>query len=177
MDINGDASTSGRITGATVVSAIEVRAVRRRLCGILVFDLKAVIHSLTKVPPERQKILGLVKGKLPPDQDRISDLRLTSGKKFSLIGTPEGDEIKDPSQLESLPDVVNDMDVDFSDNTALSATYKNDQRNIRKVREATEKLNVNIMYPMRPGKKLLVSNQLDVARDEASGTRNARFKP
>jgi ubiquitin-like domain-containing CTD phosphatase 1 len=36
-----------------------------------VFDLKGILHSLTKVPPERQKILGLVKGKLPPDQTRM----------------------------------------------------------------------------------------------------------
>ncbi|KAF8077779.1 NLI interacting factor-like phosphatase-domain-containing protein [Lyophyllum atratum] len=112
-----------------------------------VFDLKTAIHNLTKVPPERQKILGL---------DRIADLRLVPGKKFSLVGTPEGDEIKDPSQLEFLPDVVNDLDFDFSDNIAASAAYKNDQRNIRKVREATEKLNVNIIHSLRPGKKLLV---------------------
>ncbi|KAG6917925.1 hypothetical protein DXG01_000362 [Tephrocybe rancida] len=121
-----------------------------------VFDLKAAIHTLTRVPPERQKILGLVKGKLPPNQGRISDLRLAPGKKFTLVGTPEGDEIKDPSQLENLPDVVNDLDVDFSDNAAASAVYKNDQRNIRKVKEATEKLNVNIIHPLRQGKKLLV---------------------
>ena len=36
-----------------------------------VFDLKAALQSLTDVPPERQKILGLVKGKLPPDQERV----------------------------------------------------------------------------------------------------------
>lgn len=36
-----------------------------------VYDLKAALHSLTEVPPERQKILGLVKGKLPPDQARV----------------------------------------------------------------------------------------------------------
>ena len=32
-----------------------------------VFDLKAAIYSLTSVPPERQKLIGLVKGKLPPE--------------------------------------------------------------------------------------------------------------
>jgi len=36
-----------------------------------VFDLKALLQSLTDVPPERQKILGLVKGKLPPDEERV----------------------------------------------------------------------------------------------------------
>ena len=34
-------------------------------------DLKALLQSLTDVPPERQKILGLVKGKLPPDDETM----------------------------------------------------------------------------------------------------------
>ncbi|RXW22313.1 hypothetical protein EST38_g3536 [Candolleomyces aberdarensis] len=121
-----------------------------------VFDLKTSLRDLTKVPIERQKILGLVKGKLPPDQARVADLGLTPGKKFSLIGTPEGDEIKDPSKLESLPDVVNDLDVDFTENMAASNRYQHDARNIRKVKEMTAKLNVNIITPLRPGKRLLV---------------------
>ena len=33
-----------------------------------VFDLKSSLFSLTNVPPDRQKILGLVKGKLPSDE-------------------------------------------------------------------------------------------------------------
>lgn len=41
-----------------------------------VYDLKAALHSLTEVPPERQKILGLVKGKLPPDQGRVLVINL-----------------------------------------------------------------------------------------------------
>ncbi|KIK08238.1 hypothetical protein K443DRAFT_588773 [Laccaria amethystina LaAM-08-1] len=121
-----------------------------------VFDLKSSLFELTKVPFERQKILGLVKGKLPPDQVRISDLGLVPGKKFTLVGTPEGDEIKDPSKLEFLPDVLNDLDVDFVENLAASAAYQQDKRNIRKVKEATEKLQVNIIHPLREGKKLLV---------------------
>jgi ubiquitin-like domain-containing CTD phosphatase 1 len=63
-----------------------------------VYDLKAKLFSLTNVPPERQKILGLVKSKLPPEDARVGDLKLISGKKFNLIGTPAGEEIKDPSR-------------------------------------------------------------------------------
>ncbi|KAH7911418.1 HAD subfamily IIID h [Hygrophoropsis aurantiaca] len=121
-----------------------------------VYDLKAALMSLTNVPLERQKILGLVKGKLPPDQARIADIKLISSRKFTLIGTPEGDEIKDPSQLEFLPDVVNDLDVDFTENPGAAMLYKNDQRNIRKVKEATQKLKINIIHPLREGKRLLV---------------------
>jgi len=121
-----------------------------------VFDLKAALYALTKVPSDRQKILGLVKGKLPPDQSRIADLSLVPGKKFTLVGTPEGDEIKDPSKLESLPDVINDLDVDFVENLAASNNYQHDARNIRKVQEATKNLQLNIIHPLREGKKLLV---------------------
>ncbi|KAJ7256467.1 HAD subfamily IIID h [Mycena haematopus] len=122
-----------------------------------VFDFKAALHKLTKVPPERQKILGLTKtNKLPPDQERIADLRLVTGKKFTLIGTPEGDEIKDPSRLEILPDVLNDLDRDFAEDPLASAEIKSDKRNVRKVQEATAALKIDIIHPLRPGKKLLV---------------------
>ena len=59
-------------------------------------------------------------------------------------------------ELEALPDVVNDLDVDFTENPAASRLYQQDARNIRKVQEATQNLKINIIYPLRPGKKLLV---------------------
>lgn len=55
-----------------------------------------------------------------------------------------------------MPDVVNDLDVDFTENPAASRSYQRDARNIRKVQEATQNLKINIIYPLRPGKKLLV---------------------
>lgn len=121
-----------------------------------IFDLKAALFSMTDVPPERQKILGLVKGRLPPEDGRIGDLGLISGKKFTLVGTPQGHELKDPNRMELLSDVVNDLDVDFSANPAAAESHKNDQRNIRKIREASEKLKINLIHPLREGKRLLV---------------------
>lgn len=76
--------------------------------------MKATLYSLTNVPLERQKIIGLVRGKLPPDEDTMyvhlnltkddaqlgfvrRSLKLVDGKKFTLVGTPEGDGLKDPS--------------------------------------------------------------------------------
>ncbi|KAH8826866.1 HAD subfamily IIID h [Flagelloscypha sp. PMI_526] len=126
------------------------------LARVSVYDLKVSLQNLTRVPPDRQKILGLVKGKLPPEQARIADLKLITGKKFTLVGTAEGDEFKDPSQIENLPDVINDLDVDFTKDPNASLRYKNDKRNIRKVKEASDALQVNIIHPLRPGKKLLV---------------------
>lgn len=54
----------------------------------------------------------------------------------------------------NLPDLINDLDVELTD--AALESYKRDRRNARKIREATEKLNVNIIFPLRPGKRLLV---------------------
>ena len=58
--------------------------------------------------------------------------------------------------MELLSDVVNDLDVDFSANPAAAESHKNDQRNIRKIREASEKLKINVIHPLREGKRLLV---------------------
>jgi len=61
-----------------------------------------------------------------------------------------------PTELENLPDVVNDLDIDFTENPTAGNAYQRDARNIRKVREVSEKLKVNIIHPLRPGRKLLV---------------------
>lgn len=56
--------------------------------------------SLTNVPPERQKLVGLTKGKLPGDEEAVVKLGLGAGattgklKEFMMIGTPEGEEAK-----------------------------------------------------------------------------------
>ncbi|KAH9817826.1 hypothetical protein DFH28DRAFT_1080954 [Melampsora americana] len=58
-------------------------------------DLKVMIYSLTAVPPDRQKILGLVPGKLPLDNVLLStiEFKMKRGAHFTLLGTPEEDTI------------------------------------------------------------------------------------
>ena len=46
--------------------------------------------------------------------------------------------------------------MDFTEDPAASLVYLNDQCNRRKVKEASEKLKINIIAPLREGKKLLV---------------------
>jgi ubiquitin-like domain-containing CTD phosphatase 1 len=60
------------------------------------------------------------------------------------------------TELEDLPDVFNDLDVDFSSHPEAAAAYLKDVRNHRKIREVTTKLKVEIMNPLRAGKGLLV---------------------
>lgn len=42
--------------------------VRPRVFLTICCHTQAIIYSLTSVPPERQKIIGLVKGKIPGDE-------------------------------------------------------------------------------------------------------------
>ena len=50
-------------------------------------------------------------------------------------------------------DMLKDIDIDVA---ALAWIYQKDPRTRRKIAEATNKLNLNIMYPLREGKKLAV---------------------
>ncbi|CAE6364645.1 unnamed protein product [Rhizoctonia solani] len=120
-----------------------------------VLDLKDKLFSVTRVPNERQKILGLVKGKLPDDSVRIAQLKFSPSKKFTLVGTPAGEEFKEISE-DQLPDVVNDLDLQIDAASAEAKSMAQDKRNIRKILEAAKNLSINVMYPLRPGKKLLV---------------------
>ena len=52
--------------------------------------------------------------------------------------------------------MVNDLDIDLAIDPVTAAAYINDQRNLRKIREHTAKLQLNIINPPRPGKRLLV---------------------
>ena len=51
-------------------------------------DLKVFLSFSTNVLPQRQKLLGLVKGKILPDQMVLATLNLKQGTKFILVGTP-----------------------------------------------------------------------------------------
>ena len=61
-------------------------------------QLKSHLSQLTKVPSERQKLLNLIKGKLPPDNVVISELLIENGHEFMLIGTADNEMIIQPEQ-------------------------------------------------------------------------------
>lgn len=71
------------------------------------------------------------------------------------MGTAEKDVFKDPSEMNKLPEVVDDLDYDFLPD------YKSDdvakmEVNQQKLREYAQKTEIRIINPLRPGKKLLV---------------------
>ncbi|GAA5869654.1 hypothetical protein JCM1840_000546 [Sporobolomyces johnsonii] len=121
-------------------------------------DLKAVLWSLTGVPPERMKLVGLVKGKLPGDEEEVVKLGLGDAapgkrKEFMMIGTPEGEEHKSVG-----PSVKDEADVDYAATEARKKAQQAAQsvRNRRKLKEAADALQIDQMAAPRPGKKLLV---------------------
>ncbi|KAK4703793.1 ubiquitin-like domain-containing CTD phosphatase 1, partial [Phenoliferia sp. Uapishka_3] len=137
-------------------------------------DLKAQIWSLVSVPPQRQKILGLVKGKLPPDEVEVSTF-LTEGKtkEFMMVGTPEGEEHKETNAALGVPEV--DIDYAAKESKAAQSRAVWNVRNRcvkpeasegvtssyvlyrRKLKEAADALGtIDLMNQPREGKKLLV---------------------
>jgi ubiquitin-like domain-containing CTD phosphatase 1 len=64
-------------------------------------DLKEMLCEITLVLPEKQKLLGLVKGKLPPDDTVVSHLDLKEMHNFMMMGTAEKDMIIEPVGVNS----------------------------------------------------------------------------
>ncbi|KAG0245409.1 hypothetical protein BGW41_000036 [Actinomortierella wolfii] len=105
--------------------------------------------ELTNVQPKRQKLM-LVKGKLPDDSVVLSSLSLKDNQTFLMMGTPEANVLKQP---EVMPDVYNDLEEDYVPDDETFANHALNQKNLKKV---IEKCEINLMHPLRPGKKLLV---------------------
>lgn len=114
-------------------------------------DFKRKIKDLTNVEPKRQKLLGLkYAGKpLQDDEVLVKDLQLKQNQKIMLMGTVEEkhlDDVPPPSD-----DVIDDFDTGLEE-----VDVKEHQDNLRKIQNRIDKLQINILNPPRPGKKLLV---------------------
>ncbi|KAJ3159931.1 hypothetical protein HDU86_001195 [Geranomyces michiganensis] len=117
-------------------------------------DLKQQLAGMTGVQPHRQKLMGLVKGKLPADSCLLSTLPdVKDGKTFMLMGTVEE---KIHTAPETLPEVLNDLDFDFLDYVPKDDSQKNDAKNIASLNEYAAKTKITVFNPLRDGKKLLV---------------------
>ncbi|KAL7413364.1 HAD-like domain-containing protein [Mrakia frigida] len=118
-----------------------------------VYDLKILIWSLTSVPIDRVKLIGLTSSRNPPEENAvIASLNLKSGKKFMMLGTSVENSFKDPTRLQQA-EVVDDLDVDY---TQAKIPPHLEPRNIRKIKETTAGMQLDLINPPRPGKKLLV---------------------
>ena len=124
-----------------------------------VLDVKLRLYEMTSVLPERQKIIGLVKGKLPEDSVRLQDVLLNvGGKDIMLLGTPENAIFKDPQFIASLPDVLDDFD-DYQASTDGHLNYPSlkDTPEVQdKLKRYTAKTDIDLLHPLDTGKKLLI---------------------
>ncbi|ORX40043.1 HAD-like domain-containing protein [Kockovaella imperatae] len=123
----------------------------------MVYDFREQIHRLTQVPPVRQKIIGLSKGKLGTETDsrRFGSLGVKKDCKFTLIGTPESDTFKDPAGLKAA--LEDDFDVSYGEFKAGTYTAPAaDPRNKRMIESIIQRVPITVMNEPRPGKKLLV---------------------
>ncbi|TXT15870.1 hypothetical protein VHUM_00373 [Vanrija humicola] len=124
----------------------------------LVYDLRAQIATLTSVPPDAQKILGLVRGKLGGDVDgtRIGTLGVKPNAKFTLVGTPEHLRFKEREG----PPPPDEFDIAYSSARPSGARKlippAEDPRNKRQVEKIIIKYPITVMNEPREGKGLLV---------------------
>ncbi|KAJ3178972.1 hypothetical protein HDU87_003241 [Geranomyces variabilis] len=113
-----------------------------------------MLADMTGVQPMRQKLMGLVKGKLPSDNVQLCELKdVKDGKTFMLMGTVEE---KIHTAPETLPEVLNDLDFDFLDYVPKDDSQKNDAKNIASLNEYAAKTKITVFNPLREGKKMLV---------------------
>ncbi|KAJ2901057.1 hypothetical protein IWW38_000022 [Coemansia aciculifera] len=59
-----------------------------------ILSVKALLEELTGIDAESQKLLGLVRGKLPRDSDTLVALGVSSGTTVRLVGTRQSDRLQ-----------------------------------------------------------------------------------
>ncbi|OAQ28018.1 HAD-superfamily subfamily IIID h [Linnemannia elongata AG-77] len=162
----GSAALGGMVTSTTIITQDHLNENNKRLISLTaqwngkklpfevdldytIGELKNKLMELTNVEPKRQKLM-LVRGKLPDDSVVLSSLSLKNNQTFLMMGTPEAKVIKAP---EVMPEVLNDLEEDYTPDDEAFASMAQNQKSLR---STIAKCDINIMHPMRQGKKLLV---------------------
>ncbi|KAJ2847484.1 hypothetical protein IWW36_003837 [Coemansia brasiliensis] len=107
---------------------------------------------------ESQKLLGLVKGKLPSNSETLESLGIKSSARVRLIGTRKADQLRsmtsalDESDSYNLP-AINDSDCLDATCSQMPVVVSNYKKKLDKVIGETK---VQVINPPRPGRKLLV---------------------
>lgn len=128
-------------------------------------EVKLILEERTRVLIKRQKLVGLVaqEGGSKGVHDALPLMHLNKTKaktsesvttyQFILMGTPEERIFVDPDQLDELPDVIEDFDLDFN---AGSEEWLRHVANGENLKKFTADTLIHIMNPPRQGKPLLV---------------------
>ncbi|KAJ2808957.1 hypothetical protein H4R20_000506 [Coemansia guatemalensis] len=128
-----------------------------------VISIKVLLEELTEVDSDSQKLLGLVKGKLPRDTDTLAVLGVKNGTKVRLVGTRLADQLKPREDswhdLDSdAPAIADDGETGVGDSSLGGGrehqVVSTDCR--QKLDKIIREAEVRIMSPPRPGRKLVV---------------------
>eukprot|EP00668_Euglena_longa_P015178 GGOE01019231.1.p1 GENE.GGOE01019231.1~~GGOE01019231.1.p1 ORF type:complete len:372 (+),score=125.93 GGOE01019231.1:26-1141(+) len=114
-------------------------------------DVKLALQALTNVQPDRQKIIGLTKGKILSDETRLRDLALKQNQKFMMMGTPE-----DRIQMKLVQPEFSVDEEGYEEDADNDFDIATNAMNIEKVRQKILKTEINFINPPRRGKRLLV---------------------
>ncbi|KAJ2845962.1 hypothetical protein J3B02_004534 [Coemansia erecta] len=134
-----------------------------------VLSVKVLIEELTEIDSDSQKLLGLVKGKLPKDSDTLVDLGVADGTKIRLVGTRMADRLKalhghplrESAENNDVTGISPDIDYPWETDAAGSKRMMERSQVISTDwKPALDKIvqtaDIRLMNPPRQGKKLVV---------------------
>lgn len=129
-----------------------------------------MLYSSTDIPPDRLKILGLARGKLPSNDDTaLGELLFppaslrgspnpTTGEKrvtITIIGTPLDQTFKDPGAKDVEEDTAGGSnDVDYSDESSVALEPIKDKKSLEKLRQAISRFAFTFPIMNEPRKGL-----------------------
>lgn len=118
--------------------------------------LKRRLGDATRVLPSRQKIMGLklANGKPPGDTDKIGDLKLKQGQKIMMLGSQE----EAITALDLHADDADVADFEIEDDVLKELAPHEDPDVLAKLERRLKSVDVEILNPPRPGKKLMVTD-------------------
>ncbi|KAJ2157546.1 hypothetical protein GGF46_004435 [Coemansia sp. RSA 552] len=123
-----------------------------------VTSIKVLLEELTKVDAEGQKLLGLVKGRLPRDTDTLEGLGVRDGTRVRLVGTRRADRLQGQQQRDSWQD--EDGEAPEPSEVATGGRregYRVVSTDFRATLDGlVRSAEVRVMNAPRPGRKLVV---------------------
>ncbi|KAJ2557943.1 hypothetical protein EV175_001047 [Coemansia sp. RSA 1933] len=151
-----------------------------------VLSVKVLIEELTTVDAMNQKLLGLVKGRLPKDNDTLTSLQVASGVKVRLVGTPAANRLQPPPpQKQAAQSGEEEDDLTEGDVTGKTAIPDDDddlpgnrvvtvtEDCAKRLRDIARVMDVPIINSPRAGRKLVVLDLDYTILDCTSTTGNA----
>lgn len=119
-------------------------------------QVRCFLQEQTRVPQKRQKLIGLGKKPNPDDSVALDDLQLKNPHSFMMVGAPDEAMMLEVSQIDDLPEIINDLDQDFSYDSKEQLEFIANAENQEKLKKCIRTAEINTMNPPRTGKHLLV---------------------